>query len=109
VYGVYFASAFAIEEDWVAVPADALDDQTRRMTDVDDRGRISIAGLRRLIETVTAELDERRRALEALFPPALREHPYPPTLERPDAEEPALPPPQPPLAAAVDGGRSVEE
>jgi hypothetical protein len=109
VYAPYFASAFAVEEDWVAVPADALDEQIRRMTEVDDRGRVSIAGLRRLIETVTAELDDRRRALELLFPPALREHPYPPSLERPDAEQPARPPQQPPLVAAVDGGRPAEE
>jgi hypothetical protein len=109
VYALYFASAFAVEEDWVVVPADALDEQTRRMTEVDDRGRVSIAGLRRLIETVTAELDDRRRALEVLFPPVLREHPYPPTLERPDAEVPAQPPQQPPLVPAVDGGRPAEE
>jgi hypothetical protein len=93
----------------VIVPADALDDQARRMTEVDDRGYVSIAALRRLIETVTAELAERRSALEVLFPPALREHPYPPTLERPDAEEPALPPQQPPVLPAVDGGRPAEE
>jgi hypothetical protein len=94
VYTPYFASVFSVEDDeWVAVPDDALDAPTRETAGGDARGRVRLAGLRRLVETVTAEFDERRRAVEGLLPGHLMRDPYPLVLEQSGVEQPSQGPP----------------
>jgi hypothetical protein len=77
VYAPYFAGVFSVEDDeWVAVPEDASDETTREVAGSDDRGRVHLAGLRRLVDTVTAELEEHRREVEGLLPARLVRDPY---------------------------------
>jgi hypothetical protein len=108
VYVPYFTSVFSVEdEEWVVIPDDALDEPTREIAgDDDDRGRVHLAGLRRLVDTVTAENDERRRAVEELLPAQLVRGPYPLVLEQSGVEQPSqrgLP------EVTPDGGRPGEE
>ena len=100
----YFDSAFEVDGDLVAFPADVLDDLSRRAMRP-ERGRVTLDRVQKLFDTSRHERAERERELEALIPQK-RLGRYPEVLEAPTAAVPmegplgpAGPSPQPDVLA----------
>ncbi len=78
LYAPVFSGVYPLtDEDHVNVPEEALDDQTREKARFEGN-RVSLDGVRQLIESVLRERENQQRQLEEIGVSELLDRPYPP-------------------------------
>jgi hypothetical protein len=83
LYAPVFSGVYPIiDEDHVNVPEETLDDRVREEAGFEGN-RVSLGGVRRLIENVLRGREDRQRQLEEIGLAELRDRPYPPIEEMP--------------------------
>jgi hypothetical protein len=91
LYAPVFSGVYPLtDEDHVNVPEEALDDRTKEEGGFEEN-RVSLDSVRRLIESVLREREDRRRQLEEMGLAELLDRPYPPIGEMPQQDRPYPP------------------
>jgi hypothetical protein len=104
LYAPVFSGVYPLtDEDHVNVPEEALDDRTKEEAGFEEN-RVSLDGVRRLIESVLREREDRQRQLEEMGLAELRDRPYPP-IEEMQRQDRLYPPTQETPQQADPGGR----
>jgi len=82
LFAPYFSGIYTlVDEGYVDLPEESLDDITRKISGLVGT-RMSLDGLRRLIEFVQQERKDRYQQMEETIPPEVRDRPYPPVEEK---------------------------
>ena len=103
LYAPVFSGVYPLtDEDHVNVPEEALDDRTKEEAGFEGN-RVSLDGVRRLIESVLRVREDRQRQLEEMGLDELLDRPYPPIGEMVQQDRPYPPTEETPQQAETGG------
>jgi len=92
LYVPVFSGVYPLtDEDHLDVPEEALDEPTRERIGLEGDRLLSLGGVRRLIESLFGEREDRLRQLEEMGLTELLDRPYPPIREIPQEDRPFPP------------------